>query len=163
MMNGLDVPPPGDASWIGRFRGEPGLENIAVRIGDAWGAAPGEVEGELARFNLGLQRTASFLDDRMPPGEVPAGETFELVLELMSWVHAEWARIHPFANGNGRIARIWANWVAMRYGIPPFVRLRPRPAGAVYADAAAASMREGFMPMIPVFRQMLEEFLSEGP
>jgi hypothetical protein len=77
----------------------------------------------------------------------------------MSWAHGEWARIHPFANGNGRIARLWANWIAMRYGVPPFVRLRPRPEGTSYADAAAASMRGNFEAVVPVFRDMLEEFL----
>ena len=162
-MSGLNVPPPGDASWIGQIRGEPGLENVGVRIGAAWGADPGQVEEELQRFQQRLQAAVSFLDAKIPPGEVPSGGMLELVLELMSWVHGEWARIHPFANGNGRIARIWANWVAMRYGIPPFVRLRPRPAGAPYADAAAASMRGDFRTMTPVFLQMLEEFLREGP
>ena len=43
-------------------------------------------------------------------------------------------RIHPYANGNGRVARIWANWVAMRFGLPPFVRIKPRPTGAALRD-----------------------------
>ena len=29
---------------------------------------------------------------------------------------ADWIRIHPFANGNGRTARMWANAIFMRYG-----------------------------------------------
>jgi Fic family protein len=82
------------------------------------------------------------------------------VLTFMSWAHGEWARIHPFANGNGRIARIWANWIALRYGMPPFARLRPRPAGVAYANAAAASMAGNHEAMIPIFRQMLEETLD---
>jgi hypothetical protein len=161
-MNGLVVAPPGDASWIGRFRGELGMEHIGVRIGAVWGVDPGEVNGEVRRFEQRLQAAVTFLDERIPAGEVASEELLELVIELMSWVHGEWARIHPFANGNGRIARIWANWVAMRYGIPPFVRLRPRPAGAPYAEAAAASMRGKFETMIPVFRRMLEEMLGEA-
>lgn len=36
--------------------------------------------------------------------------------ELAAVVHGEWVRIHPYANGNGRIAGTWANWVATRYG-----------------------------------------------
>ena len=34
---------------------------------------------------------------------------------------AEWIRIHPFANGNGRIARLWVNSIAMRYDLRPRV------------------------------------------
>ena len=30
-------------------------------------------------------------------------------------------------NSNGRTARMWANSLAMRYSLPPFVHLRPRP------------------------------------
>ncbi|MFP5232432.1 MAG: Fic family protein [Acidobacteriota bacterium] len=54
-------------------------------------------------------------------------------------VHAEWIRIHPFANGNGRTARLWANLVAMRYGLPPSIRLRPRP-NLGYREAPARAM-----------------------
>jgi Fic family protein len=70
-------------------------------------------------------------------------------------------RIHPFANGNGRTAREWANWAAMRYGLPPFVRLRPRPKGLAYAAAAHASMRGDHAPAIGVFRQQLADLLDE--
>jgi hypothetical protein len=157
------VPPPGDTSWIGRFRGEPGLEDIGVRIGAAWGVDPGNVNVELQRFEQRLQAAVRFLDEKIPADEVASDESLDLVIELMTWVHGEWARIHPFANGNGRIARIWANWVAMRYGIPPFVRLRPRPDGTRYEGAAAASMRGEFEVMIPVFRDMLEQMLGERP
>ncbi|MBA3961352.1 MAG: Fic family protein [Chthoniobacterales bacterium] len=80
----------------------------------------------------------------------------------MSWAHNEWARIHPFANGNGRTARLWANWIAMRYGLAPFVRLRPRPAGMAYAEAAAAGMAGQSDAMVPVFRDMLVDLLGLG-
>jgi hypothetical protein len=162
-MDGLNVPPPGNASWIGRFRGEKGMENIGVRIGKAWGVHPDEVSSGLLIFEERFQAAIKLLDERVTTQGSLTNETQEMVVELMSWVHGEWARIHPFANGNGRIARLWANWIAMRYGVPPFVRLRPRPEGTSYADAAAASMRGDFEAMVPVFRDMLEEFLEESP
>jgi Fic family protein len=65
-------------------------------------------------------------------------------------------RIHPFANGNGRTARLWANFIAMRYGLEAFVRVRPRPDGG-YANAAAEAMQGRWQATVPVFRQMYRE------
>jgi len=67
------------------------------------------------------------------------------ILELAAWAHAEWVRIHPFANGNGRTARLWANSIMLRYSLPPVVRLRPRPNGG-YGDAAGRSMKGEWEP-----------------
>ena len=82
------------------------------------------------------------------------------IVDLCAWVHAEWVRIHPFANGNGRTARLWANSLAMRYGLPPFVRLRSRP-NAGYADAGAKAMQGEWKPTAAVFHRLLEAFLKE--
>ena len=82
------------------------------------------------------------------------------VLTLCAYVHGEWVRIHPFANGNGRTARIWANWCALRYGLPPFVRLKPRPEGDLYATASAFSMRRDHQTMVAVFAEMLDRHLE---
>ncbi len=69
----------------------------------------------------------------------------------------------PFANGNGRTARLWANWCALRYGLPLFVRLRPRAAGSLYAAAAADSMAGDHRATISLFAAWLEERLRAGP
>jgi hypothetical protein len=77
----------------------------------------------------------------MPVGRPPV-TPIELrsTLLLAANLHGEWVRIHPFANGNGRIARLWVMGVAARYSLPPFIRLEPRPAGPPYEGAAMASM-----------------------
>jgi Fic family protein len=36
-----------------------------------------------------------------------------------AWLHAGFVRIHPFADGNGRMARLVANLPALRAGFPP--------------------------------------------
>ena len=82
------------------------------------------------------------------------------IVALCAWTHAEWVRIHPFANGNGRTARIWANSIAMRYGLPPFLRLRPRPAGA-YGAACAQAMLGNWTATADCFHQLLEGFCRE--
>ena len=75
--------------------------------------------------------------------------------------HAEWVRIHPFANGNGRTAQLWANNIALRYGVPPFIRLRPRP-NSGYAAAGDKAMQGDWKPTAVVFRRLLDDFLAEG-
>jgi hypothetical protein len=80
------------------------------------------------------------------------------VIDLCAWVHSEWIRIHPFANGNGRTARLWANYIAMRYGLPVFVRLRPRP-GNPYDMVAADAMEGRWQSTVPVFREMYADYI----
>ena len=62
------------------------------------------------------------------------------VTTLAATVHGEWVRIHPYANGNGRTARLWAGWLALRYGLPIFVTVKPRPGDADYALSSRMSM-----------------------
>ena len=74
--------------------------------------------------------------------------------------HCEWVRIHPFANGNGRTARIWANSILMRYRLPTVVRLRPTP-DAGYGSAAEAAMNGQWQPTARVFRRLLVAALGD--
>ena len=64
-------------------------------------------------------------------------------------------------DGNGRTARLWANSLAVRYGLPQFIRLRPKP-NAGYGDAGAKSMQGDWKPIAVVFRRLLSDFLAEG-
>ena len=67
--------------------------------------------------------------------------------DLAGGAHAEWVRIHPFANGNGRTARLWANYLLVRYGLIPVVRLRPRPEGGYgWATVRARCAEIGSQP-----------------
>lgn len=40
-------------------------------------------------------------------------------IELAAWTHAEFVRIHPFADGNGRTARLIMNYQLMKAGFLP--------------------------------------------
>jgi len=57
---------------------------------------------------------------------------------------------------NGLTARLWANWAALRYGLPPFVVIKPRPAEVAYALAAYASMQHDHRVMTGVFLELLQ-------
>jgi len=157
IMRGLDVP---DTAYIGAFRGEPGVMGVRVFIGTAEGTPPSKVAAELDAFDAHLGDALAFLDELIAPMATPDGEALAAVLDLMAWAHAEWVRIHPFANGNGRTARLWANAIAMRYGLPPFVILRPRPENDGYAAAAAQAMNGDWEPTARCFRALLDRFLG---
>jgi fido (protein-threonine AMPylation protein) len=156
IMDGLDVPKP---EYVGRLRGEPGLEAAQVMVGPHEGVPPDEVAEAAAIFERKLNQVLARLDTLIPAGAALNTDTLAAVLDVCAWAHAEWVRIHPFVNGNGRTARLWANYVAMRYGLPPFVRLRPRPNADAYARAGIEAMNGNWNPTAEVFRVMLREFL----
>ena len=157
IMAGLDVPNP---DYVGRFRGEAGLDSIGVRVGRHEGVHPDHVAEELESFIAHLAAAIDFLDQQIPVGGIPNGDTLNAVTDVCGWAHAEWVRIHPFANGNGRTARLWANVIATRYGLPPFVRLRPRPHGTRYAVAGISAMQGDWRPTASLFQSMLGDYLE---
>ncbi len=157
VMLGLDVH---DSRSVGAFRGQPGLESVQVRIGANHGVDSKDVVEALTRFEEKLQSLVAELDVLLPIGQEPDADQLAAILDLCAWVHSEWVRIHPFANGNGRTARLWANSLAMRYGLPPFVRLRPRP-NAGYGEAGAKAMQRDWKPTAALFRRLLDDFLIE--
>jgi len=94
-MAGLQVP---DASCVGAFRGEPGLEDIEVIIGSAYGVAAADVTSELAEFEAMLMSIVERLDARYPSADDLDTDGLEAIIELAARAHAEWVRIRPFAN-----------------------------------------------------------------
>jgi Fic/DOC family len=157
LMKNLAVP---DARFVGAFRGEPGLEKIQVRVGARFAVDAAEVAEELAGFERKVHALIRELDGMLPAGQEPDADQLAAVVDLCAWVHAEWVRIHPFANGNGRTARLWANFIAIRYGLPPLIRLRPRP-NYGYGEAGAKAMQGEWKPTAVVFRRLLDAFLDE--
>lgn len=155
-VSGLIVPQ--DAA-VGVFRGEPGLEGCEVRIGRHRGTPSAKLVGELAGFEGKLKTVTARLDGHIAPDAFPNEDTLAAVVETCAWAHSEWVRIHPFANGNGRTARLLANALAMRYGHPPFVRLRPRPEDP-YEGVADASMKGVWAPTVVLFFEMLDSALE---
>lgn len=156
MLAGLTPP---DPALVGRFRGSAPLTDIEVVVGSYPGVPATEVAAETARFAATLAQILKHLDSHLPPDATPTPDQLSAVIEACAWAHAEWVRIHPFANGNGRTARLWANAIAMRYGLPPFVRLRPRP-NFGYEAASGEAMLGNHQPTVLAFRRLLAAFLS---
>jgi fido (protein-threonine AMPylation protein) len=46
-------------------------------------------------------------------------ERTSAIFDLAAWVQYQIAAIHPFCEGNGRMARLMTNLILRRYGLPP--------------------------------------------
>jgi fido (protein-threonine AMPylation protein) len=140
---------------------EPALVDYEVVVGRLRGAPAAEVPTELRRFEGAVREATAVLDRELPAGGPPeTTESLDSVIALCAHAHGEWVRIHPFANGNGRTARLWANWCALRYGLPAFLRLIPRPEARAYALACQDSMRGYHRVMHYVLANMLDMYLQ---
>lgn len=128
----------------------PELYGYEVGVGPHLGVPSRLVPEQLAEFEETLREAVGVLDTVLPAGNRPSDAQARSIVSLCANAHGEWIRIHPFANGNGRTARLWVNWCALRYGLPPFLRLQPRPAESLYAVAAMRSM-EGYHRAMVVF------------
>jgi hypothetical protein len=153
MMHRLTPPKP---EYAGRFRGERDLECCEVQIGNYYGVQSDRVAAALMSFERTLQSAVEALDELIDPGDDLSVDQLASVIDLCAWVHAEWLRIHPFANGNGRTGRLWSNYIAMRYGLPDFVRLRPRPDGG-YEAVALEAMQGRWQSTVWVFQHMYRD------
>lgn len=142
LFRGVAVPSP---SYAGNPRDSdqrhPDLIGYEVVVGAKQGIPAASVPAALTTFQAAIRAAVNAYDESFAQGVTPSNSDAVLaIVELAAVTHGEWVRIHPYANGNGRVARIWANWAALRYGLPPFIRVKPRPKGIVYARAAMASM-----------------------
>lgn len=84
-------------------------------------------------------------------------------IELAAWTHAEFVRIHPFTDGNGRTSRMIANYQLMSNGFLPISIAKE--SRLEYFEALEAYAVNGelapFAEMIAMLEQQrLEEFIS---
>ncbi|CAN5590209.1 hypothetical protein BH23CHL7_BH23CHL7_23990 [soil metagenome] len=140
----------------------PDLIDYEVAIGITPGVPAAHVPAALTRFEAAMTAVVGRMDGVVAAGTGPSNVAdLHAVLEVAALAHGEWVRIHPFANGNGRTARLWANWVAVRYGLPFFLALKPRPVALIYAAAARASMRGDDRPMVVALLTLLNQHVGD--
>ena len=169
------------AGYVGHFRGDPSVaELIGYEVGvgrlqsdglpEKVGVYSTDLAVQIPALIAQIQAGIRHLDSVLEPGQRPVTtEAVEAVVLLAARVHGEWVRLHPFANGNGRTARVWANFIALRYSFPAFVSVKPRPAEAVYGRAGQASMGRpphfigDNRPATALFARMLAESLARRP
>jgi hypothetical protein len=140
MFDGVDIP---DDAYRGAFRGSahPALLDYDVTVNGISATKAADVTREVDELVMELRTKVSELDglDSTEEADILTAEFVRTALESASWLHGEWIRIHPFVNGNGRIARLWILWICSRYGLPQILPIRPRPDWA-YGPTSMASM-----------------------
>ncbi len=92
---------------------------------------------------------------------IPTTDTFASVTGLLVAIatHTWFVTIHPFIDGNGRVARLLMNLVLMRYGFPIAIiskedRLR-------YYDALEESQASDLTPLSVLVAECIQESLEE--
>jgi hypothetical protein len=159
-MQGLRPPHP---SLVGHFRNHPSVPKkfTVCWIGDKPGVTIVALDIELHDFENTLAEVIEELDNQIPARDdyVHAAQDVEDVVAVAAWAHSEWVRIHPFANGNGRTARLWANAIFMRYGLPAVIQMRPRLRGE-YENAAYCAMDGNWQPTYDLFYTILTDALN---
>jgi hypothetical protein len=146
---GCEVPV---AGYVGHFRGDPTVaELIDYEVGLGGRMRDGNLEKmgvwarlvsqEMSAVLAGLNAVFAELDARLAVGKPPTTPGDMLaVISFTALAHGECLRVHPFANGNGRIARLLVAFICLRYGLPMFLHIKPRPESDDYIRASRDSM-----------------------
>ena len=126
--------------------------SVPVEISGSGYAPPGPeaVPGDMAGFS-------SWLSDVSMPNDATFASLSGLVVAATA--HTWFVTIHPFIDGNGRVARLLMNLLLMRYGFPIAIvskedRLR-------YYDALELSQASDLTPFIVLLTECIEESLEE--
>lgn len=82
------------------------------------------------------------------------------IIEALATVHTEIVLIHPFRDGNGRIARLISQLMALQAGLPllDFDGIQGQKKQA-YFVAVQAGMSNNYHPMIKIFRSIIKRTL----
>ena len=129
----------------GRYR------TIPVEIGGSAfkPPSPEHVLSEMSEFGKWLSQASS-------PGTLFAQD--EAILAA-SAAHTWFVTIHPFIDGNGRVARLLMNLMFMRYGFP--IAVITREDRARYYDALESSQSSDLTGFVSLVSESLEESLEE--
>ena len=78
-MKNLTVP---DPRFVGAFPGEPGLEQVQVRVGAEYGVDAAEVADALEHFERKLHALVADLDSMLPAGQEPDADRLAATVDL---------------------------------------------------------------------------------
>ena len=79
---------------------------------------PDEVPPLVQEFLIWLRKALTSTRSHEPPGHETAAGALEVQLTLACDAHTRLVFVHPFADGNGRLARTLGGLVLQRVGLP---------------------------------------------
>lgn len=137
--------------WAGRYR------TVELAKGDFRWPAAFRVGENMAAFEKGaLARCTPCRPDPLPE-----------VARCIAEVHAELLLIHPFREGNGRLARWISDLMALQAGLPlpdyGFVGQGARRRRAAYLTAVRKGYVQDYEPLTAFFVEALERRLRNAP
>jgi len=90
------------------------------------------------------------------------GKNLEDVIEALAVIHAELVLIHPFREGNGRLARLLSVLMGLQAQLPPldFSGLAERKRTEYFA-AVRAALDKNYAPMQKIFSSVIRRTLKE--
>ena len=89
-------------------------------------------------------------------------ESRHRIVQALAEVHTELVLIHPFREGNGRLARVLSTLMALQSGLPPldFTLIEKGAKKQAYFRAVQAGMAKNYSPMENIFAGIIEKTLS---
>lgn len=119
--------------------------NIAVYINGAEHVPPNPKRvREYMKFFMDDLRTNKFADP----------------LEKAAWTHAEFVKIHPFQDGNGRTARLLMNYSLMSDGYPPTI-IKKGNVREYFQSLETYSLKGDIQPFTTLLRRNLAKELDQ--
>lgn len=126
--------------WAGKYR------QVNVSKGDFYFAAATQIPKLMDGFESGLLREFT-----------PCGfHTLDEITRALAVVHTELVLIHPFREGNGRVARLLSILMGLQAGLPPldFSGILSR-RKKEYIAAVQAGMGHDYKPMEKIFKSVI--------
>lgn len=134
-----------DGANAGQYR------SVPVEIGGSAFSttSPESIASEMRTFGDWLQRASV-------PGDL---FSMEDAVEAAGAAHTWFVTIHPFIDGNGRVARLLLNLILMRYRFP--IAVISRDDRLRYYDALELSQASDLTALVALLSECLEESLEE--
>jgi hypothetical protein len=137
--------------YVGNYRGDPlpciSTYEVVFGGGAYKGVPAARVQSSLAPTAAALQASFDELDGLMQNRSDVSREHLNRIVRAAARHYLGWVRIHPFADGNGRTARVLVNLLFLRYWQPIVLPGRPPPERAVLISATAAALAGDMRPL----------------
>jgi fido (protein-threonine AMPylation protein) len=115
--------PPGYPFYAGNYRGSnfPILRDyiVGIRIDPKVGTPPARVKKEMALFDKQFEQSMDRFEQQFKIGKRSKAELLTQMVEYLANFLVRFLTIHPYANGNGHMARLLVLAMLGRVGIRP--------------------------------------------